>query len=70
MAIVTGPFLSLFATGSLGKTLTVRPQFNGNRFSMAKYKSRSGKRHQIQIDNANVFKYRMEYLKKTNEVLL
>lgn len=58
MAIVKAPFFSTFATGSFGKTLTVSPRYNGGKFIMQMYKQRSGKRHQIQIDNSNVFKAR------------
>lgn len=58
MANVRCPFFSTFATGSIGKTLTVSPRFNGNKFVMSMYKQRHGKRYQIQIDNANAFKER------------
>lgn len=59
MVMVTAPFFSTFASGSIKKTLTVRPLFNGNSFCMALYKQRAGKRHQIQIDNALIFKNRV-----------
>lgn len=63
--MVTGPFLSSFATGSFGKILTVRWLGKGERFCMASYKSRSGKRHPIQDYNANVFKNQANAIKKS-----
>lgn len=66
MAIVHGPFFSLFATGSFGKTITVSALYNGNKFVIGKYKSRPGKRHQIQIDNAAIFKERLTTFRKLN----
>lgn len=55
MPKVTAPFFSGWASGSIGKSLTCRWYGNNNTFFMQKYKSRSGKRHQIQIDNAKIF---------------
>lgn len=55
MAKVINPFYSTFATGSLGKTLTVSPRYNNNTFVMSMYKQRSGKRYPIQDENARIF---------------
>ena len=63
MAIVKAPFLSTYASGSIGKTLNVRACFNNNKFVMAMHKQRAGKRHPIQIYNSNVFKIRMEAIR-------
>lgn len=64
MAIVNGPFFGTFATGSFGKVLTVRALYEGNKFIFAQYKRYAGKRSQIQIDNAEVFRLRAESVKK------
>lgn len=69
MAMIKGPFFSTFATGSIGKTLTCNPRFNNNQFVMSSYKSRSGKRHQIQIENAKVFAIRIKAALKTIKIL-
>jgi len=58
MAKIKAPFFSTFATGSVGKILTVTPRFNGNTFVMSSYKSRAGKRHPIQIANSEAFSKR------------
>lgn len=58
MAKVTGPFMSLWASGSIKKTLTCNWHGQDCKFVMQIYKSRSGKRHAIQIYNSNVFKSR------------
>jgi len=58
MAVVKGAFFSTWASGSVGKAITVRACFNDNLFVMSCYKRSAGKRHQIQIDNENVFKTR------------
>lgn len=67
MAKVTAPFFSTWASGSVGKALTVRACFNDNKFVMANYKRYAGKRHEIQIYNAQVFKERAEAVKKSLE---
>lgn len=67
MAKITGPLLSTFATGSIKKTLTVKPMFSGNQFTMQIYKRSAGKRHQINIDNQNVFRNRMITSKKLRD---
>lgn len=59
MAKVTCPFYSTFATGTLNNTLTVYPRYNNNKFVMQIHKRYAGKRHQIQIDNAKIFKNKM-----------
>jgi len=59
MPIVTAPFFSTWASGSVGKTINVRACFNGNKFVMAMHKQRSGKRHPIQILNSEIFKARI-----------
>jgi len=59
MANVKGPFFSTFASGSILKTLTVNAHFKNNTFVMQMHKQRSGKRHPIQIENAQIFKERM-----------
>jgi len=58
MAKVTGAFFSTWASGSVAKAITVRACFNNNKFVMAGYKRTAGKRHAIQIHNAEVFKSR------------
>lgn len=63
MAIIKGPFFSEFASGSVWKQLTVNAHYKNNRFVAQKYKSRSGKRHEIQIINAEVFASRAKSLK-------
>lgn len=63
MAIVTGPFFSTWASGSIWKGITCYPRYAKNRFVMQKYKSRSGKRYPIQDYNASVFKSRAEAAK-------
>lgn len=60
MVIVVAPFFSTWASGSVFKQITVRDCYQDNRFIMQKYKSRAGKRHQIQIDNAEIFKRRIQ----------
>ncbi len=67
MALVKGPFFSTWASGSFGKVLTVRWLGGNARFVMASYKSRSGKRHQIQINNARILGERMRYFAKLEE---
>jgi len=69
MAIVKNPFFSTFATGSVGKCLTCNPRYNENKFTIQKYKSRSGKRHEIQIFNAQLFKKRSLAMVKTRRIL-
>lgn len=59
MPKVKGPFFSTWASGSLGKKITVRA-FGDNKFVIQKYKSRSGKRHEIQDLNAQVFANRQK----------
>lgn len=54
MAKVSAPFFSSWASGSLGKKITVRA-FGDNKFVIQKYKSRAGKRHEIQDLNAAAF---------------
>ncbi|MEE8341913.1 MAG: hypothetical protein V3R52_07435 [Candidatus Neomarinimicrobiota bacterium] len=68
MAKVNAPFFSSFATGSLGKTITVRACFSNNKFVMAMHKTRSGKRHAIQIFNANAFRERHRAVSNLPEV--
>lgn len=60
MAIVRGAFFATWASGSIKKTMTVRWLGNGNRFVLAKYKSRAGKRSEKQIYNSQVFKERVQ----------
>ena len=67
MVLVKAPFFSTFATGSFGKTLTCRPLWNGNKFAIQMYKQRSGKRHPVQIENARIFKERMQYFTKAQK---
>lgn len=67
MAKVTCPIMSTWASGSLGKTITVSACFNDNKFHIGKYKSRSGKRSAIQIENAQIFTERQAALKKAKE---
>lgn len=64
MANVTGAFFSTWASGSIGKCLTVRACFNDVKFVMAVKKRSAGKRHPIQEYNSQVFKERAEYVKK------
>ena len=58
MAQVTGPFFSTWASGTIGKSITVRACNNDCSFFMAVKKRTAGKRHEIQIHNSNVFKLR------------
>lgn len=60
MVKVNSPLFSSFASGSLGKTLTYYPDYNNNKNHVQMKKSRAGKRHPIQIENAQIFKERMQ----------
>lgn len=65
MANVQNPCFSLWASGSLGKTLTYNARYNGNKFSCSMYKQRAGKRHEIQIENSEIFKIRTQAIAKS-----
>lgn len=64
MAMVKAPFFSTWASGSVGKVVTVRWVAGGNRFVFAKHKSRAGKRYDIQIHNAKVFAERNKAMRR------
>lgn len=64
MAIVKGPFFSTYASGSIAKTITSQPLHKNNKHIMKIYKRSAGKRHQIQIDNQNIFRDRQFMYKK------
>jgi len=64
MAIITGPFFSTWASGSIGKSITVRACFNDCKFVMTGKQRTAGKRHEIQIHNSEVFKSRGQDTKK------
>ena len=64
MANVGAPFFSTWASGSVGKCLTVRACYNDNTFVMAMYKQRSGKRCAVQIHNSRVFGNRASSISK------
>ena len=67
MAMVQGPMFSTWASGSIRKSFTIRWLGKGMRFVFAKYKSRSGKRHEIQIYNSSVFKDRSDAIRLSEQ---
>lgn len=63
MPKVIGPFFSAWASGSFGKVLTCYWHGQNNKFTINKMKSRSGKRHPIQILNSEIFAERNRAIK-------
>ena len=69
MPKVEAPFFCGWASGSIGGVLTCNWKGLNNTFIMQKHKSRSGKRHEIQIENSKIFAERMKAVKRTLEII-
>jgi len=68
MAKVTAPCFSIYASGSLGKCITYFWHGADWKFHAQMKKNRSGKRSQMQIDNAEIFAERMRAMTEFAEV--
>lgn len=68
MAKINAPFLSTFASGSIGKVLTCAAFYGKNTFHMQLYRRAKGCKKQIQKDNARVFRIRSKVVKQAHDI--
>jgi len=68
MARVKGPCFSIWASGSLGNVITYFWGGDNWRFHVQKKKTRSGKRSEKQIANAEIFRERMAAMRELSTI--